>query len=686
MQPEYYLNRQLSQLEFNWRVLQQARDPSIPLLERLRFLCIFGTNMDEFFEIQVAGLKQKLAMGAATNEPDNKSPQEVLNGIGQRAREMISEQYALFNKLLDHELTRESIRFLRRANWSECTVTWLREYFENELLPIISPFALDPAHPFPKILNKSLHFIVQLRGKDAFGRNSGLAIIQIPRALPRIIQLPKDLCGNGTNDYVFLSSVAHAFVEELFPGMKLKGCYQFRVTRNSDLYVDEEEIDDLLRAVEGELGSRRYGDAVRLEVAHDCPESIYNYLLTKFELVKNDLFQVEGPVNITRLAAVYDMIDRPDLKFKAFTPALPPMIGIAADIFEAMRNQDILLHHPYESFAPVVDFVRTAASDPNVLAIKQTLYRTGPSSSIVDALVAAAKSDKEVTVVIELRARFDEEANISLAARLQAAGAHVVYGVVGYKTHAKMLLVIRRESQKLRQYAHISTGNYHVRTARTYTDYGFFTSNKKICEDVNRVFQQLTSMGRTKDHNKILQSPFTLFNSMQAKIEREINHVKKGKPGHIIIKLNSLVEAKMIQALYRASMQGVKIDCIIRSMCSLRPGIPGLSENIQVRSIIGRFLEHDRVIYFANHNEAEVYISSADWAERNLYRRVEIATPIEHPALQQRIIDELHYYLQDNTQAWLLHADGTYTRAAPVPPQEPFTAQQKLLQKLAEIS
>ena len=336
-QPEYYLNRQLSQLEFNWRVLQQARDPGIPLLERLRFLCIFGTNMDEFFEIQVAGLKQKLEMGVATNEPDNKSPQEVLNGIGQRAREMISEQYALFNKLLDHELTRESIRFLRRANWSECTVTWLREYFENELLPIISPFALDPAHPFPKILNKSLHFIVQLRGKDAFGRNSGLAIIQIPRALPRIIQLPKDLCGNGTNDYVFLSSVAHAFVEELFPGMKLKGCYQFRVTRNSDLYVDEEEIDDLLRAVEGELGSRRYGDAVRLEVAHDCPESIYNYLLTKFELVKNDLFQVEGPVNITRLAAVYDMIDRPDLKFKAFTPALPPMIGIAADIFETNR-------------------------------------------------------------------------------------------------------------------------------------------------------------------------------------------------------------------------------------------------------------------------------------------------------------------------------------------------------------
>ena len=683
-QPEYYLNRQLSQLEFNWRVLQLARNLDIPLLERLRFLCIFGTNMDEFFEIRVAGLKQKLVMGASTTEPDNKSPLEVLNAISERAQKMIGEQYQLLNNLLDHELTQESIRFLRRADWNECVVAWLREYFENELLPIISPFALDPAHPFPKILNKSLHFIVELRGKDAFGRNCGLAIIQVPRALPRIIQLPKDLCDNGKNDFVFLSSVVHAFVEDLFPGMKLKGCYQFRVTRNSDLYIDEEEVGDLLRAVEGELGSRRYGDAVRLEVAHDCPETIYNYLLSKFELVKNDLYQVEGPVNITRLAAVYDMIDRPDLKFKTFIPALPAIIDINADIFEAIRNQDILLHHPYESFAPVVDLVRTAASDPSVLAIKQTLYRTGPSSSIVDALVSAAKSGKEVTVVVELRARFDEEANISLASRLQAAGAHVVYGVVGYKTHAKMLLVIRRESQKLRQYAHISTGNYHARTARLYTDYGFFTANKKICEDVNRVFQQLTSMGRTREHNKLLQSPFTLLNGMQTKIKREINHAKNGYGAYIIIKLNSLVDANMIQSLYRASMQGVKIDCIIRGMCSLRPGIAGLSENITVRSIVGRFLEHDRVIYFANNNEPEVFISSADWAERNLYRRVEIATPIEHKPLQERIIQELQYYLQDNTQAWLLNADGSYSRIQPAAQQEAVIAQSMFLKNLAE--
>jgi polyphosphate kinase len=682
--PEYYINRQLSQLEFNWRVLQMAGNDAFPLLERLRFLCIFSTNMDEFFEIRVAGLMQKQELGAAINEPDNKSPLEVLTAISQRAHELVAQQYALLNRLLDHELRRENIRFLRRADWSECMVAWLRDYFANELHPIITPFALDPAHPFPKVLNKSLHFIVDLRGKDAFGRSSGLAIIQIPRALPRIIQLPKDQCGCGPNDFVFLSSVVHAFVEELFPGMKLKGCYQFRVTRNSDLYVDEEEVDDLLRAVEGELGSRRYGDAVRLEVAHDCPENIYNYLLSKFELDQNDLYKVDGPVNVNRLAAVFDMIDRPDLKFKNFTPYLPAQLSTSADSFESIRKQDILLHHPYESFLPVVDFVRQAASDPNVLAIKQTLYRTGSSSAMVDALVTAAKSGKEVTVVVELRARFDEAANISLAARLQEAGAHVVYGVVGYKTHAKMLLIIRRESQKLRMYAHVGTGNYHARTARLYTDYGLFTSNKKICEDINRVFQQLTSMGQTRDHNKLLQSPFTLQTKMQAKIEREINHVRNGKNGHIILKLNALIDASMIQGLYMASMSGVKIDCIVRGMCSLRPGIPGISDNIRVRSIVGRFLEHDRVIYFANGGDPEVYISSADWAERNLYRRVEIATPIEQKNLQERIINELQYYLMDNTQAWLLNSDGSYTLATPQNNQEPFIAQQQFLEDLAE--
>lgn len=685
-QPELYFNRQLSLLEFNWRVLQQARNEDIPLLERLRFLCIFSTNMDEFFEIRVAGLKQKAELGAVQNDADNKTPQDVLNEISKRAHELVEEQYILLNQLLDHEVAEENIHFIRRTEWNECTERWLRDYFENELQPIISPLALDPAHPFPRILNKSLHFIVSLKGKDAFGRNSGLAIVQVPRALSRVIQLPVDDCNCEPNNFVFLSSIVHAYVEDLFPGMKVKGCYQFRVTRNSDLYFDEEEIDDLLRAVEGELGSRRYSDAVRLEVAHDCTEDITHYLLDKFELEQNDLYQVDGPVNVNRINEVYDLIDRPDLKFIPFTPALPAKLAPQADIFEAIRDQDILLHHPYESFLPVVDFIRQSAADPNVLAIKQTLYRTGPQSAIVDALVAAAKAGKEVTVVIELRARFDEEANISLAARLQEAGAHVVYGVVGYKTHAKMLLVIRRESQKLRSYAHIGTGNYHARTARLYTDYGMFTSNKKICEDINRVFQQLTSMGRTKTLNKLLQSPFTLQETLEAKIEREITHVNDGKEGRIIVKLNSLVESKMIQALYNASMAGVKIDLIIRGMCCLKPDIEGVSDNITVRSIIGRFLEHDRVAYFANGDNPEVYISSADWMERNLYHRVEIGSPVEYKPLQDRIITELQYYLMDNTQAWLLNEDGTYTKAEPESGKEPFVAQQKFLDDLAESS
>ena len=685
-QPELYLNRQLSLLEFNWRVLQQARNEDIPLLERLRFICIFSTNMDEFFEIRVAGLKQKAELGALQNEPDNKPPQEVLNEVSNRAHELVDEQYELLNQLLNEEIASEDIHFIRRSQWNECTDKWLRDYFENELQPIVSPLALDPAHPFPRILNKSLHFIVSLKGKDAFGRNSGLAIVQVPRALPRIIQLPMDECNSGANNFVFLSSVVHAYVEDLFPGMKVKGCYQFRVTRNSDLYFDEEEVDDLLRAVEGELSSRRYSDAVRLEVAHDCSEDITNYLLDKFELDPNDLYRVDGPVNVNRINEVYDLIDRPDLKFISFTPSLPVQLPAKADIFEAIRSKDILLHHPYESFLPVVDFIRQSAKDPNVLAIKQTLYRTGPQSSIVDALVSAAKAGKEVTVIIELRARFDEQANISLAARLQEAGAHVVYGVVGYKTHAKMLLVIRRESQKLRHYAHVGTGNYHARTARLYTDYGLLTANKKICEDLNKVFHLLTSMGRTKTLSKILQSPFTLQEGLQAKIEREITHIKEGKKGRIIVKLNSLVESNMIQALYKASMAGVKIDLIIRGMCCLKPGIKGISENIRVISIIGRFLEHDRVIYFANGDNPEVFISSADWMERNLYHRVEICSPVEFKPLQDRIINELKYYLLDNTQAWILNEDGKYTKAEPEANKEAFIAQQKFLDDLAESS
>jgi polyphosphate kinase len=682
-QPEYYINRQLSLLEFNARVLAQSLDESYPLLERLRFLCITSTNLDEFFEIRVAGLMQKAEFGSVQAGPDNMSPQEVLNAISVRAHKLVDEQYRILNEVLIPQLAQENIRFIRRTEWNKAQEDWLHDYFQTELLPVLSPMGLDPAHPFPRILNKSLNFIVSLEGKDAFGRASGTAVVQAPRALPRLIRLPQEEVGTGPYDFVFLSSVIHAYVEELFPGMKVTGCYQFRVTRNSDLYVDEEEIDDLLRALEGELASRRYGDSVRLEVADNCPEEMTGYLLHKFELTPADFYQVNGPVNLNRLIAICDQVDRPDLKFPGFTPGLASELTTGSDLFELIRKRNVFLQHPYDSFAPVIDFVRQAANDPLVLSIKQTLYRTGPESAVVDALVAAAKAGKEVTVVVELRARFDEEANIALANRLQEVGAHVVYGVVGHKTHAKLILVVRREGKGLRHYVHLGTGNYHPRTARLYTDYGLFTCDPGIGEDVHKVFLQLTSLGKVSKLNKLLQSPFTLHSSLLDKINREIKNAQQGKTARIIVKVNSLVESQIIQALYNASMAGVKIDLIVRGMCSLRPGISGISDNINVRSIIGRFLEHTRVYYFENGGNPEVYCASADWVERNFFRRVEVAFPIETKKLRERVIRDLKYYLKDNTQAWVLQPDATYQRLEPGD-KAPFSAQQTLLEESAD--
>ncbi|MCC5857379.1 MAG: polyphosphate kinase 1 [Ectothiorhodospiraceae bacterium] len=660
--PELYLNRQLSLLEFNARVLEQARDPRVPLLERLRFLCISSTNLDEFFEIRVSGLKQAAEMGSTHVGADNRTPQEVLRLVSQRAHRLVEEQYRVLNDVLIPELADEDIRFIRRTRWNATQRTWVREYFEDALLPVLSPLGLDPAHPFPRILNKSLNFIVQLEGKDAFGRNSGLAIVQAPRSLPRLIRLPAEL-SQGANDFVFLSSIIHACVSDLFPGMSIKGCYQFRVTRNSDLYVDEEEVDDLLVAMEGELPSRRYGDAVRLEVAANCPPRLSRFLLREFELEEDDLYQVDGPVNLNRLMAVVDGADRPELTYPGFTPGIPAALQRASDMFKLLRERTLLLHHPFQSFAPVIDFIRQAAADPGVLAIKQTLYRTGPDSSIVDALVEAARTGKEVTVVIELRARFDEEANIRLATRLQDAGAHVVYGVVGHKTHAKMVLVVRRENGRLRNYVHLGTGNYHSRTARVYTDYGLMTSDPAIGEDVHRIFLQLTSLGRVARLNKLLESPFTLHERLLSLIDREREHAAAGGDARIIVKLNSLTEPRIIQALYAASHAGVRIDLIVRGMCCLRPGVPGVSDNIRVRSIIGRFLEHTRVMCFHNGGEPLIYLSSADWMERNFFRRVEIAFPLENPELRGQVMDDLEAYLSDDCQAWVLDAEGSYRRA-----------------------
>jgi polyphosphate kinase len=670
LQPaDLFLNRELSLLEFNRRVLDQACDESIPLLERLKFLCISSANLDEFFEIRVAGLMQVAELTPAQRGADGLTAGETLAAISTRAHALVETQYKVFNDVIVPALDKERIRFLRRTEWTPEQDAWLRSYFGSELMPVLSPIGLDPAHPFPRILNKSLNFIVQLSGKDAFGRNTGFAIVQAPRALPRLIQLPRDLAGGGPHDFVFLSSVIHAYVDDLFPGMEASGCYQFRLTRNSDLLVDEEEAKDLLEALEGELSQRQWGDTVRLEVAHNCPERMWQYLMDVAQLTTADVYQVNGPVNLHRLMAIPDLVDRPELKYAPHTPRLPK--AMAGDIFAVLRERDVLLHHPYDSFVPVVEFLRQAARDPKVLAIKQTLYRTGAKSPIVDALIEAAKAGKEVTVVVELRARFDEEANIDLAEQLQEVGAHVVYGVVGYKTHAKMLLVVRREdaaggSTNLRQYAHLGTGNYHLRTARQYTDYGLFTADPQMCRDVHAVFLQLTSLGKVTKLHRLLQSPFTLAKQLLAKIDREAENAKKGKPASIIAKLNALVEPDVIQALYRASQAGVRVDLIVRGMCSLRPGVKGLSDNIVVRSIVGRFLEHHRAMLFANGGDPELYLSSADWMERNLFRRVEIAFPILDKKLRDRIVEHLHGYLADTAQTWLLQSDGSYQRPAKI--------------------
>jgi polyphosphate kinase len=668
---ELFLNRELSLLEFNQRVLEQALDESVPLLERLKFLCISSANLDEFFEIRVAGLQQMAELTPLQRGADGMTPAETLAAISRRAHDLVDAQYRVFNEMILPALDRERIRFLRRSEWTPEQDAWLKNFFHNELMPVLSPLGLDPAHPFPRILNKSLNFIVQLSGKDAFGRNTGFAIVQAPRALPRLIQIPREVPGAGPHDFVFLSSVIHAYVDDLFPGMEATGSYQFRLTRNSDLLVDEEEVKDLMEALEGELSQRQWGDIVRLEVAHNCPEHLWQYLMDVAQLTPADVYQVNGPVNLHRLMTIPDLIDRPELKYAPYTPRIPKAFT-GPDVFAAIRERDHLLHHPYESFMPVVEFLRHAARDPKVLAIKQTLYRTGDKSAIAEALIEAARNGKEVTVVVELRARFDEEANIDLAEQLQEVGAHVVYGVVGYKTHAKMCLVVRREDATttggatLRHYAHLGTGNYHPRTARIYTDYGLFTTDPQICKDVHAVFLQLTSLGKVTRLHRLLQSPFTLSKQLQAKIEREIAHAGAGKPARIIAKMNALVDSETILALYRASRAGVKVDLIVRGMCSLRPGVKGLSENIQVRSIIGRFLEHHRCYYFANggasDGEAELYLSSADWMERNLFRRVEVAFPVLDRKLRERVVEHLHAYIADTAQSWVLQPDGSYQR------------------------
>jgi len=678
--PQLYLNRELAQLEFNRRVLAQAEDAGVPLLERLSFLCIVSNNLDEVFEIRVAGLKAQIELSAETSGPDGATPSQAFKEVSSRAHALVARQYQLWNEELLPQLAREGVRFLRRRDWTEAQKAWIKAFFLREIMPMMTPIGLDPAHPFPRILNKSLNFAVQLSGKDAFGRNSGFALVQAPRVLPRVNRLPQEIAGCEFG-FVFLSSVIHAHVGELFTGMEVQGCYQFRVTRNSDLFVDEEEVKNLRQALQGELPQRHFGDAVRLEVADLCSPEISDFLLAQFNLGRDDLYQVNGPVNLVRLMQVPDWVDRPDLKFPPFIPGIPAALTRRQDIFAAIRKGDVLLHHPFQSFKPVVNFIRQAAADPYVVAIKQTVYRTGANSELMQTLIDAARSGKEVTVVVELMARFDEEANINWAARLEEVGAHVVYGVVGLKTHAKMSMVVRREDDRLRRYVHLGTGNYHARTAMQYTDFGLFTCHEDICADVNEVFMQLTGLGKAGKLRHLWQSPFTMHSKMLGSIRREAEQARAGKPAGIIAKMNALLEPEIIAALYEASMSGVRVDLIVRGVCALRPGIPGLSDNIRVRSIVGRFLEHHRVFCFLSSNE--VFLSSADWMDRNFFRRIEVCFPVLDEKLKKRVIDEsLKTYLADNVQAWEMDGDGRYKRRRPETGRG-VAAQAALLEKLA---
>lgn len=686
------LNREIGILEFNSRVLAQAEDTKIPLLERIRFLSIVSSNLDEFFEIRMAGVKEQLLDNPLKIGPDGHTIAESYDLVSKQAHDLVNRQYALYQNVLIPQLRKAGIQFLLPNFWTNEQQAWAEDFFKEELLPLLTPIALDPAHPFPRVINKSLNFIVQLDGKDAFGRKAHLAVVQAPRALPRLVTMPKRLCADQET-FVFLSSFIQAFVYQLFPGMKVLGCYQFRVTRNSDLFVSDDEVTDLRQALQGELPTRHLGDAVRLETNINIPNDLLQRLCKENNLDPRDCYQVNGPVNLVRLAQLPDLVDKAKLTFPPYIPASPfkqQSNAPAISYFDRIKRADILLHHPYESFEPVLELLREAAKDPDVLAIKQTVYRTGDKSPVMEALIEAALNGKEVTVVLELLARFDEQTNINWAARLEEVGAHVVYGVVGHKCHAKMLLIVRKErghksgKTTLVRYAHLGTGNYHPRTAKLYSDFGLMTCDPHISKDIHHVFQQLTGTGMHLETREIWEAPFTMLEQLVHHIRAETKAAKKGKKAHIIGKMNALLEPTIIEELYKASQAGVKIDLIVRGVCALRPGVKGLSENIKVRSVVGRFLEHHRIYYFYAGGAEVLYLSSADWMDRNLLRRVEVAFPVKDAKLKQRVIQEgLMILLKDNASAWLMKPDGTYVKSKPRANQAPIIGQLELLKKFS---
>ena len=666
--PALRLGRETSILEFNRRVLAQALRTDVPLLERLRYICIVSSNIDEFFEVRFADyLEASRLPGAGVSDRD-------VETITEDAHRLIDDQYAVFNDELMPLLEREGIVILRHADRTEAQREWVNQFFQKQVRPLLVPIGLDPSHPFPLVANKALNFIVRLGGKDAFGRENTIAIVKVPRVLPRVIRLPEKLVP-GKQGFVLLTSVIRAHLEELFPGREMEAFSQFRVTRDSDLEVDEDDVKNLRQALRSGLSSRHFGQAIRLEVVNTCPASLSEFLLRQFELPQGALYRVNGPVNLVRLNQLIDqVVDRSSLqhlRFAAHEGAWPEKrLPRNQSMFESLARGDVLLHHPFESFDPVVQFLREAVNDPAVLAIKQTIYRTGSESPLMDLLIEAARRGKEVMVVVELKARFDEEANINWAERLEAVGAQVVYGVVGMKTHAKLLLVTRREptshGQRLRRYAHLSTGNYNPKTARLYTDVGYLTADVELTADVDAVFQQLASLGTMKPLRQMLQAPFTLHRWLIQTIDKVGEAARKGAPARIVVKINALTDAPLIEALIRAGQAGAEIDLIVRGACVLRPGVPGATDRIRVISVVGRFLEHSRVMYFrwgTGQDDEALYLSSADWMSRNMMRRIEVAWPVKDAVLRQRVIDEcLVPYLHDRRDAWLLNSDGTYRR------------------------
>ena len=682
------INRELSILAFNRRVLALAEDSSIPLLERLRFLCIVSSNLDEFFEIRVAGLREQLRLKAPLVGTTIHELRTNLTEIGQGAQALVAQMYAVLNQQILPGLAAAGIPVLRHAERNATQRAWAAQYYQREIRPLLTPIGLDPAHPFPQVVNKSLNFIVELSGQDAFGRESSIAIVKAPRMVPRVIKMPPEV-GGAENTFVLVSSIMHQHLHELFAGRKVVSYSQFRVTRDADLWIDEEEVKNLRQALQGELPQRQFGLAVRLEVAANCPQHLAALLLQQFELQESDLYRCEGPVNLARMSALIDAVDIEGIEYPAFVPGLPERLRGETDIFAAMRQHDILLHHPYQSFEPVVEFIRKAAEDPDVILIKQTVYRTGVNSVLMEALIQAAQRGKEVTVVVELMARFDEEANINWAERLEHAGAQVVYGVFGLKTHAKLALLLRREKDasgkvNLQPYAHLSTGNYHPRTAGLYTDFGLLTANPQICADVDEVFLHITSLAKPNRLKHLWLAPFTMHRHLLEAIRRETKNAKEGRPAAITAKMNALLEEAVIKALYAASQAGVKIELVVRGACALRPGVKGVSDNIRVRSVIGRFLEHSRVWQFHNDGAEEVYLSSADWMGRNLFRRIEVAFPVLDPELKARVVSEgLVPYVDDAREAWELGADGSYTRSKPKGRAQ-LSAQDELLKRMAD--